>query len=114
MPGHSGSPWVATGELGGLLVLAGMVTGLWLRGVTERETAPVQHPTGGSLPRFPPGLHDQEAVEVILTQHYLACLSHASNLIGDETTGPSVVIDPRRDVGVELEEAAERACGSSG
>ncbi len=51
---------------------------------------------------------------MILTQHYLACLSHASNLIGDETTGPSVVIDPRRDVGVELEEAAERACGSSG
>src|SRR6516225_9529887 len=46
--------------------------------------------------------------EMILTQHYLACLSHASYLIGDETTGRAVVVDPRRDVGVYLEEAAER------
>jgi DMSO/TMAO reductase YedYZ molybdopterin-dependent catalytic subunit/glyoxylase-like metal-dependent hydrolase (beta-lactamase superfamily II) len=45
---------------------------------------------------------------VILTQHYLACLSHASYLIGDETTGRAVVIDPRRDVGVYLQEAGER------
>ena len=37
---------VATGGLGGQLVLAGMVGGLWLRGVTERQTAPAQHPTG--------------------------------------------------------------------
>lgn len=45
---------------------------------------------------------------MILTQHYLACLSHASYLIGDETTGRAVIVDPRRDVGVYLEEAAER------
>ena len=45
---------------------------------------------------------------MILTQHYLACLSHASYLIGDETTGRAVVVDPRRDVGVYTEEAAER------
>lgn len=45
---------------------------------------------------------------MILTQHYLACLSHASYLIGDETTGRAVVIDPRHDVGVYLQEAAER------
>lgn len=45
---------------------------------------------------------------MILTQHYLACLSHASYLIGDETTGRAVVVDPRRDVGVYLDEAAER------
>jgi len=45
---------------------------------------------------------------MILTQHYLACLSHASYLIGDETTGLGVVVDPRRDVGVYLDEAAER------
>ena len=45
---------------------------------------------------------------MILTQHYLACLSHASYLIGDETTGRAVVVDPRRDVGVYLQEAAER------
>jgi glyoxylase-like metal-dependent hydrolase (beta-lactamase superfamily II) len=45
---------------------------------------------------------------MILTQHYLACLSHASYLIGDETTGRAAVVDPRRDVGVYLDEAAER------
>ena len=45
---------------------------------------------------------------MILTQHYLACLSHASYLIGDESTGRAVIIDPRRDVGIYLEEAAER------
>jgi DMSO/TMAO reductase YedYZ molybdopterin-dependent catalytic subunit/rhodanese-related sulfurtransferase/glyoxylase-like metal-dependent hydrolase (beta-lactamase superfamily II) len=49
-----------------------------------------------------------EGVEVILTQHYLACLSHASYLIGDESTGRAVIVDPRRDVGIYLEEAAER------
>src|SRR5579864_2260232 len=42
---------------------------------------------------------------MILTQHYLACLSHASYLIGDETTGRAVVVDPRRDVGIYLAEA---------
>jgi glyoxylase-like metal-dependent hydrolase (beta-lactamase superfamily II)/rhodanese-related sulfurtransferase len=46
-------------------------------------------------------------VEVLLTQHYLACLSHASYLIGDETTGRAVVVDPRRDVGIYLDEAGE-------
>jgi DMSO/TMAO reductase YedYZ molybdopterin-dependent catalytic subunit/rhodanese-related sulfurtransferase/glyoxylase-like metal-dependent hydrolase (beta-lactamase superfamily II) len=45
---------------------------------------------------------------MIFTQHYLACLSQASYLVGDETTGRAVVIDPRRDVGVYLEEAASR------
>ncbi len=45
---------------------------------------------------------------MIFTQHYLACLSHASYVIGDEKTGRAVVVDPRRDVGVYLEEAATR------
>jgi glyoxylase-like metal-dependent hydrolase (beta-lactamase superfamily II)/rhodanese-related sulfurtransferase len=45
---------------------------------------------------------------VILTQHYLACLSHASYVIGDETTGRAVVVDPRRDVGLYVDEAADR------
>jgi DMSO/TMAO reductase YedYZ molybdopterin-dependent catalytic subunit/rhodanese-related sulfurtransferase/glyoxylase-like metal-dependent hydrolase (beta-lactamase superfamily II) len=45
---------------------------------------------------------------MILTQHYLACLSHASYLIGDETTGRAVVVDPRRDVGVYIDEATQR------
>ena len=36
---------------------------------------------------------------MILTQHYLACISHTSYLIGDETTRRAVVVDPRRDIG---------------
>ncbi|GLV49612.1 MBL fold hydrolase [Thermobispora bispora] len=31
-------------------------------------------------------------------QYYLECLSHASYLIGDETTGRAVIVDPRRDI----------------
>jgi rhodanese-related sulfurtransferase/glyoxylase-like metal-dependent hydrolase (beta-lactamase superfamily II) len=42
---------------------------------------------------------------MIFTQHYLGCLSHASYLIGDETTGTAVVVDPRRDIAVYLDEA---------
>jgi glyoxylase-like metal-dependent hydrolase (beta-lactamase superfamily II) len=62
----------------------------------------------GNLPNFLPDLYYQGAIDVIVTQHYLACLSHASYLIGDETTGRAVVVDPRRDVGIYLDEAAER------
>lgn len=32
------------------------------------------------------------------TQYYLDCLSQASYLIGDETTGRAVIVDPRRDI----------------
>ena len=35
---------------------------------------------------------------MILEQYYIECLSHASYLIGDETTGRAVVVDPRRDI----------------
>jgi glyoxylase-like metal-dependent hydrolase (beta-lactamase superfamily II) len=44
---------------------------------------------------------------MIFTQHYLDCLSQGSYLIGDESTGRAVVVDPRRDVDVYLSEAAE-------
>src|SRR3954454_19567886 len=44
---------------------------------------------------------------VIFTQYYLDCLSHASYLIGDETSGRAVVVDPQRDVGGYLEDANE-------
>ena len=44
---------------------------------------------------------------MIFTQHYLDCLSQASYLIGDETTGRAVVVDPRRDIDEYLNEAAE-------
>lgn len=39
-------------------------------------------------------------------QYYLACLSHASYLIGDTTTGRAVVVDPQRDVSQYLDDAA--------
>jgi len=39
-------------------------------------------------------------------QYYLDCLSHASYLIGDTTTGQAVVVDPRRDVQEYLDDAA--------
>ncbi len=39
-------------------------------------------------------------------QYYLGCLSHASYLIGDTTTGQAVVVDPQRDVAEYLADAA--------
>lgn len=38
-------------------------------------------------------------------QYYLGCLSHASYLIGDTTTGQAVVVDPQRDVAEYLADA---------
>ncbi|MEU8619615.1 MBL fold metallo-hydrolase [Streptomyces sp. NPDC048623] len=35
---------------------------------------------------------------MFFSQYYLDCLSHASYMIADETTGQAVVVDPRRDV----------------
>jgi len=40
-------------------------------------------------------------------QYYLDCLSHASYLIGDPTSGRAVVVDPQRDVSEYLADAAE-------
>jgi len=40
-------------------------------------------------------------------QYYLDCLSHASYLIGDETSGRAVVVDPQRDVSEYLADAGE-------
>jgi len=42
---------------------------------------------------------------MILQQYYIECLSHASYLIGDETTGRAVVVDPRRDITEYLTDA---------
>jgi hydroxyacylglutathione hydrolase len=39
-------------------------------------------------------------------QYYLGCLSQASYLVGDENSGRAAVIDPRRDVGEYLADAA--------
>ncbi len=42
---------------------------------------------------------------MIFNQYYLDCLSHASYLIGDETTGRAVVVDPQRDVSEYVRDA---------
>jgi hydroxyacylglutathione hydrolase len=42
---------------------------------------------------------------MILEQYYIECLSHASYLIGNETSGRAVVIDPRRDITDYLSDA---------
>jgi rhodanese-related sulfurtransferase/glyoxylase-like metal-dependent hydrolase (beta-lactamase superfamily II) len=37
-------------------------------------------------------------VNMFFQQYYLECLSHASYMVGDTTTGMAVVIDPQRDI----------------
>jgi hydroxyacylglutathione hydrolase len=41
-----------------------------------------------------------------IQQYYLQCLSHASYLVGDTTSGRAVVIDPQRDIELYLDDAA--------
>jgi glyoxylase-like metal-dependent hydrolase (beta-lactamase superfamily II)/rhodanese-related sulfurtransferase len=43
---------------------------------------------------------------MIFQQYYLACLSHASYLVGDQATGRAIVVDPQRDVSAYLADAA--------
>lgn len=42
---------------------------------------------------------------MILERYYLECLSHASYLVGDESSGRAVVVDPRRDIADYLADA---------
>jgi len=42
---------------------------------------------------------------MILQQYFLACLSHASYLVGDERSGRAIVFDPQRDVSAYLADA---------
>lgn len=44
---------------------------------------------------------------MILQQHYLGCLAHASYFVADEQSGVAAVVDPQRDVGRYLEAAAQ-------
>ena len=39
-------------------------------------------------------------------QYYLDCLAHASYMVGDPVSGDAAVVDPQRDVGQYLEDAA--------
>ncbi|MFI1379779.1 rhodanese-like domain-containing protein [Embleya sp. NPDC020886] len=43
---------------------------------------------------------------LVFKQYYLDCLSHASYLVGDSGSGRAVVVDPRRDVGEYIADAA--------
>lgn len=43
---------------------------------------------------------------MLFRQYYLGCLSHASYLIGDTTSGRAVVVDPQRDVEQYVDDAA--------
>jgi hydroxyacylglutathione hydrolase len=47
---------------------------------------------------------------VILEQHYLGCLAHASYFIADERSHVAAVVDPQRDVGRYLEAAEKCGC----
>ncbi|MBV8846913.1 MAG: MBL fold metallo-hydrolase [Bryobacterales bacterium] len=42
---------------------------------------------------------------MILKQYYLACLAHASYLLGDEATATAIVVDPQRDIQQYLADA---------
>ena len=44
---------------------------------------------------------------MILKQHYLGCLAHASYFIADERTKQAVVVDPQRDIAEYLQDARE-------
>lgn len=52
-------------------------------------------------------VEDTTSSGVLFEQHYLDCLSQASYVIADRSTGRAVVVDPRRDVQEYLASAAE-------
>ncbi len=54
-----------------------------------------------------PKATEREKSAMIFQQYYLDCLSHASYLIGDETTGRAAVLDPQRDVAEYVADAEE-------
>jgi hydroxyacylglutathione hydrolase len=47
---------------------------------------------------------------MILKQHYLGCLAHASYMIADEAAGEAAVVDPQRDVAEYVEDARRLGC----
>ena len=48
----------------------------------------------------------QRSGDLLFRQYYLGCLSQASYVVGDRGTGRAVVVDPQRDVGQYLADAA--------
>lgn len=51
---------------------------------------------------------------MLFTQYYLDCLSQASYLIADDTTGRAVLVDPRRDIDEYLTDARARGLSIEG
>lgn len=51
---------------------------------------------------------------MLFTQYYLDCLSQASYLVGDESTGRAVVVDPRRDIDEYLADAEAEGLSVAG
>ncbi len=51
------------------------------------------------------GSTNQGAAAVFFKQYFLSCLSHASHLIGDDSSGRALVVDPQRDVSGYLADA---------
>ena len=68
-----------------------------------RTRATLPHPR--LTPIHPPEPNKEPKMK--FNQYYLDCLSHASYLIGDETTGRAVVVDPQRDVSEYIADAEE-------
>jgi uncharacterized membrane protein YfcA/glyoxylase-like metal-dependent hydrolase (beta-lactamase superfamily II)/rhodanese-related sulfurtransferase len=104
---HGAGPW--------LLALAAALAALAADAARRRlgdtrahaTPSPTSWPTPTSRPETPmpatPTIPRPSSM--IFTQFYLDCLSQASYLIGDSTTGQAVVVDPRRDVREYLDEA---------
>ena len=68
---------------------------------------PSRQETPMSAPTTPPSARPTgRPSPMVFTQYYVDCLSQASDLIGDTTTGQAVVVDPRRDVQEYLDDAA--------
>jgi glyoxylase-like metal-dependent hydrolase (beta-lactamase superfamily II)/rhodanese-related sulfurtransferase len=51
-----------------------------------------------------------EGASVILEQHYLGCLAHASYLVADERAGIAAVVDPQRDIDGYIAAADRHGC----
>jgi hydroxyacylglutathione hydrolase len=83
---------------------------------TTPETAPTTGPEPATPVATPvatppsagagPAATGRRPSTMVFTQFYIDCLSQASYLVGDTSTGQAVVIDPRRDIQEYLDDAA--------
>jgi uncharacterized membrane protein YfcA/glyoxylase-like metal-dependent hydrolase (beta-lactamase superfamily II)/rhodanese-related sulfurtransferase len=84
------------------------------RGMESRPPTDLEGPVAGLPPsRQETQMPDQPTTRptagrpstLVFTQYYVDCLSQASYLVGDTSTGRAVVVDPRRDVAEYLDDA---------